>query len=337
MAVNTQELFDIFITVKYSNTRYTNQSGIITDLKDLFNNLIINNESLTSGQIDQLIAKITKGKSRSLLINHADEGILNLLTNHHLLSTIQVCTLLDNLVLSKSKRKMQWKWIDNLKAKNYIFTAGQLQQIKTLGYIDKKIKKLQKFATDNNDENMTKLYTVCKKPVVSANEIKKICETYNLIPDNNCLHYLLKNLRMHSGAITNELDILYTNKFVPNDESIDVILQTYYKPNPDEIIEEFILQGAVLNDGHIKQIYKSEKYISWEVLYKLTKLCVKYTVMPTEAEFKIIIAPSLLTQDHGTHDAIFRKNIISIFLDTYHLKKCVTIYVKKEMKRHLVC
>jgi hypothetical protein len=315
MAAINEITFDDFINVKY--IRYNDL--IHKNTKLLFDTLNTNNKLLTPKQIDKYLTMVCSGKSRSLL-NKAhgydpitnkyisQSFILSYLTNKHLLTSKQVAKIL-GIINSHT----EYTWIDNLINLGYQFTSNEIHSLSLLGYTNS-------IALIMNQPTATieDLYSLCAIKDLSLDKITIFCTKYNIIPDNQCLSVLHRKIPFISSL--DIIKILCLNKFVPNDDSIDVVLMCAVGSLSLEATKMIIDLGCKLNDTHITTVYRRFPGLQYmadsqlRFLCEFTKFAISHAIIPTFEQF-------MLTSVASHHKVILNiDEFYNIFFVTLKMK-----------------
>lgn len=170
--------FDEFIEKKYSSYSYS--------FKTDFANVIKNNPILTDDQNKQLMSKILKGRTRSLLINNPD--ILSSITERNLIPIKTVDRILDIYVECDdyTKRNFKYSFVDNLIKNNYKFSEAQIQKLIQLGVSP------TKFFDKDYKVSYDDFLSFLQSKDYTFDGIKLFLEKYNInILNTKCLEILI--------------------------------------------------------------------------------------------------------------------------------------------------
>lgn len=157
-------------------------SVFFKDCKFVLDKIYSRNETLTSSQLDNLIKKMVKGKSRSLMTYRIAEGIelLGHITEKHLLSEKQV-TLIIECIISCNRSIESFQWIDNLIALGYELSDMQINKLVSMNY-QKSIDMMFKKILQKDCSNIRELNLICSSPHIPLEDIEKYLNKYKINP-----------------------------------------------------------------------------------------------------------------------------------------------------------
>lgn len=285
------------------NYYYCFGSGFCKDCNSLFTGLYSKNKTLSSQQVDSLIKKMVKGRTKSSLIRY-DENleVLDLLTKKHLLTEKQVTAILNCL-----KPAQNLKWIDNLIKLGYQLTDKQIDKLVTLGYeqgIDLILKRDQ--------SNIEELNKICETTPLNLEQMESFLIKFKVIPTIETIN-IIKNsyvdLELESVV---KLLIKYQLPVC-----IQVVEELYKYINLNKI-SEYIdeLFKTKINDlSDIVFIFSSGSHIDNamdNVLYLITK-CKQYEINLDHKYLKLLMTHIKKSGDYKTQHEPSTINI-----NTYH-------------------
>lgn len=179
------EDIDQLLAIQY--TPYGTKN-IFRDLENILDKMYKNDELLTAKQLDDLVKKITVGKSRSLLHYHSHKcNTLNKLTERHLLTEKQINAIIPCIV--KYDYENKFKWVDNLQLLGYNLTEKQCAELIKAGYNAGIDLIVQKNTTVSNEE----IKTVCISALDNNDFVKlrQFLKKFNVTPDLSIVDALI--------------------------------------------------------------------------------------------------------------------------------------------------
>lgn len=170
------------------NTNYSLYgSNFLDDCDSFLTKLYSKDEILTSQQVDSLIRKMIKGRSRSLLnyYGYKNIAVLNKLTEKHMLTEKQVGSIISCI----KNNTDSFKWIDNLIILGYQLADKQRDKLITLGYkagIDLILKK--------GTSCIEELNSICSSVEFNLEKVETFLKKFNIIPAISTVEILIQKL-----------------------------------------------------------------------------------------------------------------------------------------------
>jgi hypothetical protein len=295
-------------------SRYGYSSTFQTQCREVFTALHKKGETLTENQVDELVTKTTKGKSRSLLGNSSNFVVLDLLTEHHMLNQKQVDMI---LCCFKSINSTNSVWIDNLVTRGYKLTPKQQKTLNSYGYLAG-----PQLIISQSTATITDLLTICTHPktVTDLSNVIKFCEKFNIVPNDQCLSVVL------SRSQNTWSDILKTFiklKFVPTNQTLKNMLPLGYSRNLNSL--DMVLEHLQTLDNPnilIDALLKCSNAFFDSVAATLGFISKKFKVIP-QLEHLHSISKLSRECDKGTyssHHVLSHEKLINFLLDTYKIE-----------------
>lgn len=305
--------FDQYIITRHSI--YGNV--IINDSISMIENIYKKKEILTTKNIDQLLAKLTKGRTNSCIVKNVQTtSILTKLTEKHVLNNKQIDKLIDTLLLVDKTQYdwLDWKWIYNLQNQGVEIPKSQLAKLMTIGY-KTDIKTLINSVMAVYDD----LYMLCSHKTLTPSVLDTYLTIWKFVPDTICFNTIVTIHNTNKVYISDYIKIFVANGFKPCSETLSFLLSySYYNINTFELL---ISKGAVLTIDHANKIYDDtfikRHHHDFTNIIEFTKLLV---------DNNVLITVDLLKRDtiYSNITHVARKNAIhqlyDLFFKTLKLK-----------------
>lgn len=268
-------------------------TGSTENYHDYFHNLSLNNQLLTTDQLDKLIKILSK---KSLFVKKYNKivVILKSLTDKHVLSVEQVDTVLSAYDNKKDYNSCYFESIDNLLKNGYQLTDQQIDILCHYKY-----------------ENVQTL--IINKDNGSLNDLNRLCLS-------------LTSYKNYTNVIKSFID---KYKIVPDASTVNCLLQKYNNNEPNNYIDKFTINiinilidaGLVVNMDVFKQIYGLLDYS--KMLNHVEKLFVETPITSlSEINFVFDVLKYIKLTGTNCDNLLNYLNIISVILKLAEKHNC---------------
>ena len=240
------------------------------------------NELLTDIEVESLIKKMVKGKTKSLIGNYYSQniGALDILTQKHKLSEKQVTAVLSCM---KQVGKDLFKWVDNLILLGYELAIEQRDKLILLGYkagVDLILKK--------DVADITDLNSICNTADNNLDKIKYFFSKFGIIPDQSTLDILIARAKsLGDNNYTKAFIVLLIDHgLVPDIQTIVKLSDCMYLDTINKHIVKIFEEKLIKSLSDLSQIFC--------VPHTLIKLSnIKY-VLSLATKFGVPLDPQVL-------------------------------------------
>lgn len=229
--------------------RWRHGNNIVEETQKKINELYTSGGSLNFIQRAELIKIWTSGRTCDSWIQN-DSKLLDLITKYTSLSVTSVTQIITKHPVCDAVQALnRFKWVENLKAKKYVFTKGQMSKLIGKGYID-----INMLMSTNNDMDKT------MNELASANKERffEYCQKVNAVPNDVCFVklILLKNFEY------SDFEKLINAKYQKSFNTLSIVLEKIeYLPDSTFIkIFDYLFNNNISIDSQLlyKTLYNNE-------------------------------------------------------------------------------
>ena len=177
------------ILKKEYNTYYCNKSNLVDDCRCVFEKLKSKNKKLSENEVTELLTKICKKKSKSILRKNTDDTILIVVIENCALTNTHVDIIFKCLNgINYDSSTFSFEWLDKLTTSGYKFTTKQKSYMEKHNYKDG-IDALLK----NDTATLNDLKIICSRKKLDINKLDKFLTKFKVIPTHEIVADIVKN------------------------------------------------------------------------------------------------------------------------------------------------